>query len=181
MAVVIGIDADTRRLAYSCVSDGVVTAVREFGRQTARGYMVPDYDQRLTSLMRSAQVAGAVVYLEDTYLASGEQRNVVAFRALAEVGGEIKRAARQHGVPVVMVSASEWRSVTLGQTCDRERLKLLARQRAVTWAANAMASQDVTELSEHECEAVCIGQFGAEREGDSWRMTPAEHDGRVNA
>ncbi len=76
-----------------------------------------------------------------------------AHAALAEVAGELKRAARMHAVPVEAVSATAWHSTVLGITKGREALK----------AASAARARDLTgrdDLTEHEADAVCIAEYG---------------------
>lgn len=167
--VVIGIDADTRRVAYGVVEDGLVLDVGEIPRTNTTGRFDVRYDQALTTLVRRAQASGAVIYLEDVYLPetrnlergtrNDEIRNVQTLIALAAVQGEIKARARQHGVPVEPVSANVWRSAVLGQTVGRERLKALAMERARQSLQSSGYSLQV-ELTEHMAEAVCIAEFG---------------------
>jgi hypothetical protein len=137
-----------------------VVTVGQIERMTAKGSMMFDYDQRLTALMRKCQEAGSVVYLEDTYLApvGKEDRNVQTLKTLCKVAGEIEACARRHRVPVVLVTAGEWRAAVLGRTIGREDLKAMALKRA----SIATGRRD---LSEHMADAVCIAQYGAMQEG----------------
>jgi hypothetical protein len=157
---IIGIDADVHRVAWAAVRNGCVSAVATIERANSRGRVSEDYDHRLTVLMRKAQDLGAVVYLEDIWLAedreTSPERNVQAFKALAQVQGEIKREARRCSVPVVDVSPNSWHSEVLGFTRGRERLKEAAMSLAsALWA---------TSLTEHEADAVCVGLYGERQE-----------------
>ena len=85
--VVIGIDADTRRIAYA-VHDGGDTfrAVSSFERAKTSGRIVEAYDATLTTLILHAIHAGAVIYLEGIYLPerrddtkTTQRRNVQTF------------------------------------------------------------------------------------------------------
>lgn len=160
--MVIGIDADTRRVAWAAIEGGRVCDVGEVARTNTTGRFEDAYWQQLTSLVRRAQASGAVIYLESVYLPSSERkdevRNVQTLIVLAEVQGEIKSRARQHGVPVVPVSAHEWRSVVLGRTVGRDELKRLAMEKARQLIIDN--GQLTVELSEHMAEAVCIGLAG---------------------
>lgn len=154
--MIIGIDADVHRVAWAAVRDGVLLAVETVQRANSRGRVDERYDQRLTALMRRTADIGGVVYLEGVYLATDRElspeRNVQAFRALAEVQGEIKREARRCSVPVFVVTATQWHSRILGFVRGREALKA---------AAMALAQPIVTrELSEHEADAVCVALYG---------------------
>lgn len=154
--VVIGIDADVHRIAWAAVRDGALLAVETVERANSRGRVDERYDQRLTALMRRAADVGAVVYLEGIYLAEDRElsqaRNVQAFRALAEVQGEIKHEARRCSVPILVVAATQWHSNVLGFVRGREALKEAARTVAQSLAAR--------ELSEHEADAVCVDLYG---------------------
>lgn len=159
--VVIGIDADVHRIAYAAVRGGKVVEVDTIERANARGRIWPDYDQALAEFMRRAASARAMVYLEGIYLGSetagpkgqrNPKRNVDAFRRLAETQGEIKRAARVAGVRVEVVAPSTWQSAVLGITRGRETIKAKA--------AEIAAAHWPGKMSQHECDAVCLGLFG---------------------
>ena len=168
--IIIGIDADVRRVAY-----GVIHAGRRFESMAAtiqrtnnRGSFDPEYDQQLTALLRRACEWGAVVWIEHIYLPENltkktVPRNVQTFQRLAEVQGEIARAARLYCVPIQRVGPTVWHSAVLGFTCDREELKD---------AAMAKAREIVDrELTEHEADALCVALYGlraAESEQESW-------------
>jgi len=162
VTVVIGIDADTRRLAY-CVLDGrQVRAVRTIQRADSRGRVFHStYDAALTRFMRRAQDVGGLVFVEGIFLTEfkghATARNVLGFSRLAEVAGELKRVARLHAVPLVVVPASTWRAEVLGFVKDREKLKAAAMAKA-----RELTGRD--DLTEHESEACCIALFG-QRDG----------------
>lgn len=166
---VIGIDADVHRVAWAAVRDGRVVAVETIERANSRGRVDERYDQRLTALMRSAEKQGAVVYLEGIFLAEDRDtspaRNVQAFRALAEVQGEIKRAGRLCGVPVETAGIAEWHSAILGFLRGRERLKEAAMEEAVKVCGFA--------LTEHEADAVCVAMYGERVESKAERQVNA--------
>lgn len=158
--VVIGIDAQTRVVAYARIDDSGIVA-HSIERETSRGTPISNYAGLLKTLMRKAQDVGAVVYLEGVYLAGSrsekaEERNVHTVKRLSEVQGEILYEARNHGVEVVVVTYSEWCQV-LGRSCGREALKAIAQ-------ARAKRDTGRDDLTEHEADAVCIGQYGRMQE-----------------
>jgi len=162
MSAVIGIDPDARQLAYALV-EGSTWDAHSIARTTKTGDFFAEYERGLVALMRDAQSLGAMVYLEDVFLAlagekNAERRNVRTYRVLCEVQGEIRYEARRHGVPVVNVRASEWRAAVLGQTANRDAMKALARARAERDCVGL-------DLTEHECEAVCIAEYGVMEHG----------------
>lgn len=151
---VVGVDADSRRIAYATVLRGSVRAVATITRSNQMNRIAEDYDARLTAWIRLASDHGAVIVLEDIFLADRKETNVVTYKSLAVVQGEITREARRHRVPVHLVQAVEWRAKVLSSGRGREELKRLAQ----------LLAGQVTglELSEHESEAVCIALYGAQ-------------------
>jgi len=168
--MVIGIDADTRRLAIAAIGNGRVVRVGTIERGNQRGAVHPEYDAQLTRTMRWAQEVGAIVYLEDTYLpATGnDARNVRVLKSLNRVAGEIERAARMHSVPLRLVSASAWRAGVLGTYGAREKHKAAAMARAMQYVNR--------DLTEHEADAICIAQYGAMEEEHEIVQTRLECD-----
>jgi len=156
--MVIGIDADSKRLAYCALDSGAIRAVGTIERANQAGRIEGRYDSALTAFMRRASEMGAVVYLEGIFLPERQgqstPRNVLAFERLAEVHGEIKRAARLCAVPVEDVNPSVWHSAILGFSRGREELKAAAMAKART-----LTGRD--DLTEHEADAVCIALHGA--------------------
>jgi len=157
MTRVIGVDADWRRVAYAVVQNGELSRVATIERANARGRIDERYGQRLTSLMRFAQAAGAVVWLEGRYLveAGAAKRNVQTFDRLCRVAGEIEHEARRNGVPVEEAPVSAWHADVLGFTRGREELKQAARTKALQVGA-------LPDVSEHEADAVCVALYGSE-------------------
>ncbi len=150
---VIGIDADTRRVAYAVIShSGQLQAVSTIPREARAGFVDSAYDARLTSLMRKAQDAGAMILVEDTWVSETDTRNVTTVKRLTEVIGEIRARARMYSVPVDTVDPATWRSETIGVLTDRPTSKAAARD----WV---MRHYKVTP-TEHECEAICIAEYG---------------------
>lgn len=163
--VVLGIDADTRRVAWAwCYSDGEMSPARTIMRSNSRGAMTADYDQKLNDSFEILWRAGGCIYLEGIYLPApdgprAERRNVRAFAALAEVHGEIKWVARGFGLRVEVVTPNKWHSAILGFTTGRAELKAAAMEKA----------RDLTgldDLTEHEADAVCIALYGWRRENE---------------
>lgn len=150
----IGIDPDSRRIAYAAFDSNIFAAVATIERANATGRILEGYDAALTSFMRRAQDRGAVLYVEDIFLARRDASNVLAYKRLAEVRGELLRAARMHAVPVVDVSASAWHSAVLGFTRDRAALKTASMEKA-------RAVVGGKDLTEHEADAVCIALYAA--------------------
>ena len=158
---VIGIDADTKRVALCIMQGPTVRQVATIERANTTGRIAPDFDQKLTSLMRWAADHGAVMYLEDIFLKDGSAQNVRGFQSLACVQGELLARARQCGnVPLLLVSASAWRSEVLGFTKDRTKLKLAAGIEAARVLGDAER-----ELTEHESDSVCIALYGSRQAG----------------
>lgn len=156
--LVVGIDADARRLAYATIDGGGLRAVATIARANQAGRIDARYDTALLCLMRNAADSGAVVYLEDVYLPTTGHtgRNVQGFKTLAVVQGEIRAVARRCGVPVELTSASAWHSTVLGFTKPRAELKAASMAKART-----LAGQD---LSEHEADAIGLALYGIEHE-----------------
>lgn len=151
--MVIGVDPDTRQIAYAAVVDGEVVGVRTIPRANQRGIVRRGYEAALQALMDRARDRGAMIFIEGIYLPMDrKQANVRGFAALAEVQGEIKSAARRADLEAVSVTAGEWHSAVLGFTKGRECLKAAARQKA--------ESLFVGEWSEHECDAICVAMYG---------------------
>ena len=155
--MLVGVDPDTKRIAFAAIEHGRVLRVGTLDRADSRGRILPGYDAALTAFMRRAQETGAVVYVEDIYLAGRNAGSVAGFKSLAQVQGEILRVARQHSVPVVLVAASTWHSSMLGFTKGRESLKAAAQTKA-----RELTGRD--DLSEHEADAVCIALYGSKLE-----------------
>lgn len=151
--VVVGIDADARRVAYATVRDGNVSAVSTIVRSNQMARIEADYDQRLTAFFRRASEMGSVVYLEGIWLADKSEANVQAFRSLAMVQGELAAAARRVGVVVNVVQPGEWRAVVMPKVRGRAECKKAAGD----IAGRAVGRED---LSEHEADAVCIALAG---------------------
>ena len=154
--MVIGIDADVQRIAWSAWQSDRLCGVRTILRTNTKRRLDEVYHQKLTELMRFASEQGARLFLEGIYLAEyrGQttKRNVDGYRRLAEVQGEIKHEARRLRVPLESVQPSEWQSAVLGFTRDREKLKA---------ASLDMASSYIPDItSDHEADAICIGLFG---------------------
>jgi hypothetical protein len=175
VSVVIGIDADARRLAYAVVQGGRLRAVCLITRSEPNGTIHGRYDQLLTALMMKARAEDGVIYLEDIYLDDRKGKggpnkhfhgSTTGFKHLAEVQGEIKREARRFGVPVVSVKAVTWYSKVLGFTKDRAKLKAASMEKATATAR----SIGVRGLSEHEADAVNIALYGALKE-EPWRQS----------
>jgi hypothetical protein len=136
-----------------------------YRKRCARNGRIEDgYDAWLTRLMQRACEVGAVIYLEDIYLAEKKEdereqstRNVASFKALAQVQGELIHEARKYGVEVELVSADTWRREVLGVTRPREACKRAAEMKAAELLGN------MDGRSEHENEAVLIAWYGAGR------------------
>lgn len=167
MTVVIGIDADARRLAYCVMQGGRFSAVRSMERSNQAGTVHGRYDQHLTALMQRANEIGAVVYLENIFLQNRGQGSVMGFKAMAEVQGEIKREARRFSVPVIPVMAITWHSDVLGFTRNRDALKRAAMEKAVE-AVGYRLKAEGRALTQHEADATCIAFYGAGQE-EPWR------------
>lgn len=172
--MVIGIDADVHRVAYAVVDGDEVRAVETIERVVNRvGHVSERYDARLTALMRRASELGAMVYLEGIWLAENggrgkaAPRNVQVYQKLAEVQGEIKRAARLCAVPVEIVSPTTWHWAVLGMRAGREALKRAAQKKAFAATSKLLSQFADRELSEHEADAVCITLYAAGRPADA--------------
>ena len=152
--VILGMDPDVRRLAYATLVDGVFRGVRTIGRSNAAGVMDAGYDAALEALMRRSSDVGAVLFLENIFLAANDKKNVEAFAHMSEVQGEILGEARRQGVRVERVWASTWHSNVLGFTRDRVKLKAAAKK-----LAQGVAGQPLTE---HEADALCLALWGWE-------------------
>lgn len=88
--MILSIDADSRRLAYAIIEDGNVRCVRTLERADARGRVREWYESQLTALMRRCGELGIQVFIKGIFCG----QNVKGYAPLAEVAGEIKRAAR---------------------------------------------------------------------------------------
>ncbi len=146
--MIIGIDPDCRQLAYAALDGDHDPVVGTVQRSNRVGRILDGYDAALTAFVRRAQERGAVLHIEGIFC-----QNPKTHAALAEVAGELKRAARMHSVPVEVVSATAWHAAILGVTRGRDRLK----------AAAAAHAHDLTgrdDLTEHEADAVCIAEYG---------------------
>ena len=166
MSVVIGIDADARRLAYAVMRGGAFHVAKHIERSSASNVRCGDYHRRLIEFMQAARKHNAVIYLEDIYLQFTPKKpgytqhfSVTGFQALAEVQGEIKLEANSCQVPIVLVKAVTWYSEILGITRDRDKLKPASMK-----VAQRIARRD---LSQHEADAVCLALYGTRRE-QSW-------------
>ena len=157
--LILGIDPDVHRLAYAVWFNGRITAVQTIDRADSRRNIKVRYDCALTDLMRRASDRGAIIYLEDIFLAQGAKANVRGFKSMAEVQGEIKQAARKSQVPLVGVMATSWQSDILGLTRGREKLK----EASLAHAAKVFPTPG-RMLSDHEADAICIAEFGARTE-----------------
>ena len=161
--MILGIDADSRRLAFAAIEGGTLTATGTISRANTQGRIHEDYDQRLTRFFRRAGERGARIFLEDIFLAKGGAGNVRGFAAMAEVRGEVKRAARLCAVPVTDVNPSTWHSAVLGFTTNRDKLKDAAM-------AKARELDPDRQWTQHEADSACIGLYGqaAGQGGDDW-------------
>ncbi len=152
--MIIGIDADVYRIAIAVVNKRKVVHVETINRAKAPSVIWPQYDARLAAFMTQARTANACVFLEGIYLDERKPtRNVRSFQVLAEVHGEVKRAARVAGVCVEVVAPPTWQSRVLGMTKGRESIKAASMR----LAKSESGRQD---LSQHEADAICIAIFG---------------------
>lgn len=161
--LVVGIDADTRRLAWVAVdAEGVVV---EYGvilrRRGAGGCVVePTYATELWWLCGWCARKGARVWVEGVYFKpalDGQARcSMKGFMAHREAVDEIVEALRAAGVEVSTVRASEWQSALFGRGLLRAELKekALAAVRDVRWRRGE------DRWNEHLADAVCIARWG---------------------
>lgn len=151
--IAIGIDPDCDRLAYATCRHGAIIDVATIKRRDYKKRIHGEYDGLVGELMAKAKAAGARVFCEGIFLASGNggatARNVATFKELAEVQGELKAAARAHGITVETVMPVTWMNAILGFAKDRERIKAAS-------AKHAARAYGQRPLSEHEGDAVCI-------------------------
>ena len=152
--MIVGMDADTKRLAVAAVERGKVISVWTIKRRNTTGRTEADYGHQLTAFIRRCQDRGAALCLEGIYLPPDQSTaNVKGFAKLAEVHGEVKHVAAAHGVPVVVVSPNAWHKTELGFTTPRAKLKEAALAKA-----QRITRRD--DLTEHEADAVCIALHG---------------------
>ena len=159
---IVGIDADTRRVAYAVLRGGVVSAVHTIERATAKGGVLGNYDRNLRALFRYCAEDGAQVFIEDNYLPMAqkpgeETRNVRTFAALNRVAGELAQEGRRNAIMVEFVHPREWQKEVLGASGGREWVKARSEEVArLHWAQ--------IELSQHECDAISIALYGLSRQ-----------------
>lgn len=164
-------DPDVHRLAYGTLVDGAFRGVRTILRANSAGRMVETYDGALVALMRRAADVGAVLYLENIFLAANDRQNVEAFAHMSEVQGEVLGEARRQGVRVERVWASTWHSRVLGFTRDRVKLKAAAQTIAVGLAGYP--------LTEHEADALCLAVYGWEVRNGNGATTKSTKGAKV--
>lgn len=163
--LVIGIDADTERLACAAMVRGAFRSVETVERANARNRVHAGYTSALRDFMLRVQHGGGMIFLEDIFLKSHRsedsatcKRNVTAFKALAIVQGEICHEARRADVLVEIVAANTWRAQVLGVSGPREVCKFRAAERA-----SQICGRE--GLSIHEQEAICIAAYGSQAIG----------------
>ncbi len=159
--VVIGIDADTRRIAYAVIN--ITGTLERFGtvaRRDSRGRYATDYVDNISSLFGLLdKSSGRVfrVYVEDCFLASGAQQNVRTLKSLCRVTGQIELFAHMAGIQrPAFVEPGDWQFHVLGQTVDRAKLKAMSMEHAREFTDE--------ELTEHEADAICIADYAWRKE-----------------
>ena len=156
MSAYLGIDPDTRRIAWALIRDSKVIDIGAIPRKSAVDNFNIDYPASVGYLL--ARNTGAMVYIEDVYV----QRNVRTYGVLCEVRGELKMIARKQDIRPVFVMPDAWRRVVFGKP-----LKGADRAPAEMEYAQKLCSG---EYSAHVAAAICIAAYGCmmgeEQEGD---------------
>ena len=160
MRTVIGIDGDTRKLAWARAPIGNEpwqTGV--LVRTNARGDVHPTYEPALAKLCCEWRAAQALVVAESPYLKTvgGRVSNGLldVFAALCRLQGELESAARRHGLAYETVSPSIWQAAILGGPGSRTDCKRASMALAVGQLGRA-------DLTEDEADAVCIALYAQE-------------------
>lgn len=157
----IGIDPDTKRIAWAQLRNGVCLEIGTIPRRTAAGVFIPTYEAALIAFFQRCALIRATVWIENVFL--GMHNNPSAVARLGEVQGELLFAARLCQVPIEDAQRplqQTWRSkitmVKRGGDHAKAELKM-----ALSLGANVLtgSKRDAT-LTEHEAAAVCIGMYG---------------------
>jgi hypothetical protein len=155
---IVGLDADCRQVAVGVFHEGRWWST-EYLRTNQRNRFADCYATRIEALFQRCQVQGARVWVEDTYLATGKQRNVVAFKSLNRVQGELVYLAHKYRVPCKLVLATEWQTGLFGFSAPRDALKSAAM-------AKAQSLTGRSDLTEHEADALCLAYWGTLERGE---------------
>ena len=142
----LGIDPDTRRIAWALIRDSKVIDVGAIPRKSAVDNFNIDYPASVGYLL--ARNVGAMVYIEDVFV----QRNIKTYGLLCEVRGELKMIARQQEVNPVFVMPDAWRRVVFGKPlkgADRGPAEMAYAQKIYPG-----------EYSPHVAAAICIAAYG---------------------
>lgn len=156
---VMGIDADTKRIAYAVLKDGLCIEVGTIMRRRYNGNFHEDYDKELDALFGDKLFKKNRVYiwLENVF----KSRNVKVVAALGEVQGEVIAAARRNGqsIPVEQRPYQQaWRAPTI-RTSKKEEVPAAEMMLAQSSLKGKSGKEFIT-LTEHEAAAVCIGVYG---------------------
>ncbi len=160
---VLGIDADTHRVAWSRVSFAwtgggqgkvVVESVGTVLRAGRDGVVASRYRGGLEKVL-SGGVPEAI-YIETPvlmrYRGLVTSGSVEDFEALCRITGELLYCWRAWDVPIELVEPDAWHRVVLGFSKGRAELKV-----AMGRAAVELFGREVTE---HEADAIGVGYFG---------------------
>lgn len=162
----IGIDLDTRRLAWCARQEGKVVGCACVDRVNGRGEVLPMYDGAVGALFRWAAQVDAVVYVEGAYLryqagGQGGRGSVAVFGALERVQGEIRVHARGAGLRLFEVAPSEWQRALLGVHEGYEAMK----EDSVSRALGALGPVLGREPNHHEADAFHVARFAEKFHG----------------
>lgn len=155
---VLGVDADSHFVGFALWvgADSGKQDAWLVRRSNKFGRVYEDYDACLTAAMARAGEVGALVVLEGIHAdrKSGRisRHDLETYRKLSEVHGEIKRAARQHGLVVDVCEVTTWHMGMFGVCSGRDEMKRAALDTA--------AKLGFVDISHHEADALCIAGFG---------------------
>lgn len=155
---IVGIDADTHRVAWASIWENQVWNVQTIKRVSKGGVFSASYDDEMGAFFDNCRESNALLLIEDCYLPITraeyvQQHCIETFKALARVQGEILAAARRIGLEIQVVAPCDWQRTILGHQHGRRDLKAASRRQARSLWPNFE--------TEHEADAICIAFYGA--------------------
>jgi len=156
--IVVGLDADVRRLAFYALAEGRgVVGFGSIDRSHKRHGIYEDYPERLELFVKTLRKYKAALFVEDIFCLSRR-----GFRSFAQMHGEIAyeivRQSAQFDVEFHYVLASKWQKA-LSSHYDEPIAKNETKEFALRMVKTHFDSVSNLE-DEHQVDACCIANYG---------------------